>query len=65
MSIATAALTWPLMAAGGIVVFDDYEWSMTEADVESPKLGVNAFLAAHAGQYREIHRGYQLAIQKV
>ena len=60
-----AVLTWPLMVPGGMVVFDDYEWSMVEADVESPKLGINAFLAAHAGQYRELHRGYQLAIQKL
>jgi predicted O-methyltransferase YrrM len=60
-----AALTWPMMAGGGIVVFDDYEWSMLDTDEESPKLGVNAFLAAIAGQYRELHRAYQLAIQKV
>ena len=60
-----AVLTSPLMVPGGMVVFDDYEWSMVEADVESPKLGINAFLAAHAGQYRELHRGYQLAIQKL
>ena len=60
-----AVLTWPLMVPGGMVVFDDYEWSMVEADVESPKLGINAFLAAHGGQYRELLRGYQLAIQKL
>ena len=53
------------MAPGGIVVFDDYEWSMVDTDVESPKLGVDAFLAAHTGQYRELHRAYQVAIQKV
>jgi predicted O-methyltransferase YrrM len=60
-----AALTWPLMAPDGIVVFDDYEWSTVETDEESPKLGVDAFLAAHGGQYRELARGYQVAIQKV
>jgi predicted O-methyltransferase YrrM len=60
-----AALTWPLMAASGIVVFDDYEWPMAESDEESPKPGIDAFLAAHAGQYRELVRDYQIAIQKI
>ncbi len=60
-----AALTWPLMAPGVVVVFDDYEWPMAEGDEESPKPGIDAFLAAHAGQYRELARGYQVAIQKV
>jgi predicted O-methyltransferase YrrM len=58
-------LTWPLMAGGGIVVFDDYEWTMAETDEESPMLGIDAFLAAHTGQYRELVRAYQLVIQKV
>ncbi len=60
-----AVLTWPLMAGGGIVVFDDYEWPMAENDEESPKPGIDAFLAAHKGQYRELVRDYQIAIQKV
>ncbi len=59
-----AVLTWPVVTSGGVVVFDDYEWSMADTDEESPKLGINAFLAAHAGQYRELHRDYQIAIQK-
>ena len=60
-----AVLTWPLMAAGGIVVFDDYEWSMLDTDEQAPKPGVDAFLAAHTRQYRELARGYQVAIQKL
>jgi predicted O-methyltransferase YrrM len=60
-----AALTWTLMAPGGIVVFDDYEWSTSDVDAEPPKPGIDAFLAAHTGQYRELARGYQIAIQKV
>jgi predicted O-methyltransferase YrrM len=60
-----AVLTWPLMVAGGIVVFDDYEWPMAASDEEAPKPGIDAFLAAHVGQYRELVRDYQIAIQKV
>lgn len=60
-----AVLTWPMIAGGGIVVFDDYEWSMLDTDEQAPKPGIDAFLAAHPGQYRELVRAYQLAIQKV
>jgi hypothetical protein len=32
---------------------------------ERPRLGIDAFLAAVRGQYREIHRAYQLVIAKL
>jgi predicted O-methyltransferase YrrM len=60
-----AALTWPMMEQGGIVIFDDYEWDLMNNELERPKLGVDAFLAAFSGQYKELHRGYQIAIAKL
>lgn len=59
-----AVLTWSLMAQGGIVLFDDYEWDMMDTALERPKVGIDAFLAAHEGQYRELCRSYQIAIEK-
>jgi predicted O-methyltransferase YrrM len=61
---ADAALTWPLMEAGGIVIFDDYEWDMMEDERERPKLGIDAFLATLGDRWRELRRGYQIAIAK-
>ena len=60
-----ATLTWPMMEPGGIVIFDDYEWPLMGSDLERPKLGIDAFLAAISGQYRELHRDYQVAIAKL
>jgi predicted O-methyltransferase YrrM len=60
-----AALTWPIMAQHGIVIFDDYEWELMDENSERPKLGIDAFLAAFEGQYRLVHRGYQLAVAKL
>jgi Methyltransferase domain len=57
-----AALTWPMMEQGGIVIFDDYEWENKAGG--QPKLGIDAFLATHSGQYQELHRGFQLVIAK-
>jgi predicted O-methyltransferase YrrM len=59
-----ATLTWPLMQAGGIVIFDDYEWNVEGEEWEQPKLGIEAFLAAISGHYQELYRGFQLVIGK-
>jgi len=60
-----AVASWPMLVRGGILIFDDYEWPGIPTEVESPKLGVDAFLAAHATQYRELHRAYQIIIEKL
>ena len=61
---ADAALCWPLLVEDAIVIFDDYEWTLASAEEERPKLGIDAFLATQAGQYTELHRGYQLIVRK-
>ena len=60
-----AVLTWPMIEPGGIVIFDDYEWELMDNERERPRLGVDAFLATVGGQYRELHRGWQLVIAKL
>ena len=60
-----AVLTWPMMEPGGLVIFDDYEWDLMGDDRQRPRLGIDAFLAAFKGQYRELHRAYQLVIAKL
>jgi predicted O-methyltransferase YrrM len=60
-----AVLTWSMMEPGGIVIFDDYEWDLMNQETERPKLGIDAFLAAIDGRYRELQRGYQIVIAKV
>jgi predicted O-methyltransferase YrrM len=61
---ADAMNCWPLMRDRGIVIFDDYEWTFFSDEIDRPKLGVDAFLLEHSGQYRELHREYQLIIEK-
>src|SRR5262245_23785389 len=59
-----AMLTWPLMARGGLVIFDDYLWDNLEGPSEIPKPGIDAFLATIDGQYRTVWNDYQIAIVK-
>jgi predicted O-methyltransferase YrrM len=61
---ADAESCWPMIRHRGIVIFDDYEWTFFPDEADRPKPGVDAFLKAHAGQYRELHREYQLVIEK-
>jgi predicted O-methyltransferase YrrM len=61
---ADGALTWPLMARGGIVLFDDYQWAEMPEPLDNPKAGIDAFLKSIAGQYRLVHKRYQIAIVK-
>jgi len=62
---ADAALVWPIVRPGGIVIFDDYQWDLMDTDSERPKLGVDTFLAGIAGQYRMVHNEYQVVIARL
>jgi predicted O-methyltransferase YrrM len=62
---ADSALTWPLMAKGGLVIFDDYQWQEMPDPMDNPKPGIDAFLNSIDGQYRMVHNDYQVAIAKL
>lgn len=58
-------LTWSMLVPGGIVIFDDYEWEYKPEPRSNPKLGIDSFLSAFEGQYRIVHKGFQVAIEKL
>lgn len=60
-----AALSWPLLVAGGLMIFDDYQWQHKSTMDRRPKPGIDAFLALMEGNYRELTRGYQIVIEKL
>jgi len=57
-------LSWPLLKSGGMMVIDDYGFDLVLADELRPKQGVDAFLAAMAGQFDVVHLAYQVIIRK-
>lgn len=59
-----AALLWPMIVPGGIVIFDDYGLEIDPNLNDRPKLGIDAFLRLFEGQYRLLHRGFQAVVQK-
>lgn len=61
---ADGMLAWPLMAAGGLVIFDDYQWTEMPQPLDNPGPGIDAFLKAIKGQYQIVMKGYQIGIVK-
>lgn len=64
-----AALSWDLLAPGGLLVFDDYAWTGRRgADPLPPELrpqlAIDAFVAANRYALELVHRDYQLIVRK-
>jgi len=62
--LSDAVLSWPLLKSGGLMCFDDYEWWIDAAPERSPKLAIDAFLAAMRGRCEVVWRGYQIWVRK-
>lgn len=60
-----AVLAWRLLKIGGIMIFDDYEWSVLPNVHDRPKLAIDAFIQVFAERLHIVHMGYQLAVQKL
>ena len=59
-----AELSWDLLKTGGLMAFDDYEWKSGTGVDNDPALGINNFLTRHQGEFRVIHKGWQVWIIK-
>lgn len=60
-----AVLSLPLLKKGGLMIFDDYEWTGMPRMIDRPQVAINAFTTIYADKLRLVHRGYQLAVQKL
>lgn len=58
-------LAFDLLKVGGVMVFDDYEWTSMEQEVDRPKMAIDAFLACYARRLEVIGVGWQVAVRKV
>lgn len=59
-----AILAWPLLKPGGLIVFDDYEWSDPNHPGQDTKIGIDAFLASVRSHVEIVHQEYQLIVKK-
>jgi predicted O-methyltransferase YrrM len=56
---------WSLLEPGGIVIWDDYEWAPDFAPEQRPKLAIDDFLAARAGDCRLLAKGHQVIVERL
>jgi predicted O-methyltransferase YrrM len=61
---ADAEGSWALLRPDGWLVLDDYEWAEYDDPARTPRAGIDAFLAAHEGEYVELERGWQVIVQR-
>jgi predicted O-methyltransferase YrrM len=63
--ITDTCLAWPLLKAGGVMVFDDYGWGEPLPPTHKPKMAIDAFVKIYQERIHLIYNGYQLIIQKI
>jgi predicted O-methyltransferase YrrM len=62
-----ALLAWQLTPPGGIIIFDDYEWSIPtrySINTIAPHVGVDAFLSVYGLELRVLHKAYQVIVER-
>ena len=59
-----AVLSWRLLKDGGLLIFDDYEWSKFVSPQARPKIAITAFVRCYRPELKIIHRDYQVIVQK-
>jgi predicted O-methyltransferase YrrM len=64
--LVDAALSWPLVEVGGVVVFDDYRWAMLGEDpLLRPGPAIDAFVGLVSSHGEVVFRDRQVALRKV
>jgi predicted O-methyltransferase YrrM len=63
--MADSLRVWRLLAPGGVVIWDDYEWGREMPPDERPQPAIDDFLRDHGGRYRLLARTYQMAIERL
>ena len=56
---------WSLLAPGGIVIWDDYEWGRGLPAEERPAPAIDEFLSARQGAWRLLAKTYQIAVERI
>jgi predicted O-methyltransferase YrrM/glycosyltransferase involved in cell wall biosynthesis len=57
-------LSWQLLNKGGIMAIDDYLW-VGNGDGDTPLKAVDHFLERYKGQYKLLHKGYRVFIERL
>jgi predicted O-methyltransferase YrrM len=62
--LTDSALSWPLLASDGILLWDDYLLRLAGYDEERPKRAIDAFLWLHRNEIQRLHTGWQVVVRR-
>lgn len=60
-----AALSWGVLKKGGVLIFDDYGWTIEPRLEDRPKLAIDAFLTLFNKEIQRLEIGYQVIVAKL
>ena len=63
-ALQDAILSWRLVKVGGLMIFDDYEFTFPDSPEDDTKIGIDVFLEMFGSQLEIVHKGYQLIVRK-
>jgi len=63
--LGDAVLSFDILKIGGIMTFDDYNWTAYENPLLNPKTGIDAFLICYQNQIKVLELGTQVSIIKI
>jgi tetratricopeptide (TPR) repeat protein len=64
-ALQDAILSWRLVKVGGLMIFDDYEFTFPDSPELDTKIGIDVFLEMFGSQLEVVHKGYQLIVKKI
>lgn len=62
--LADAVLSWSLLKAGGILIFDDYGWSADIPMDLKPRLAIDTFITSYGDFIEILEQNYQVILRK-
>jgi predicted O-methyltransferase YrrM len=57
--------SWELLKVGGIMMMDDYLWTVDPIVEQRPKYAIDAWLETYQGQYALLHKGEIVLVEKI
>jgi hypothetical protein len=63
--IRDSVLAFDLMKVGGVMIWDDYGWTLMPNEIDRPKYAIDFFLKAYGKHLNVIHKSWQVAAIKI
>lgn len=57
-------LSWPMLNAGGLLIWDDYDWPRAKDITSNPKQAIDTFIGFYKGELKVVHHGYQVMVER-